>query len=112
MGTTHNDSDQDCVVHQHGYEDDIEQARQRGTLTTTCDGATRARVEQYVGVAVAHCGLRRAGRRASPTGNLGTIKHDDDDEQRRQAVHGDKARKSSVAMVGDVVRECGGPVWG
>jgi hypothetical protein len=31
--------------------------------------------------------------------------------QRRQAVHGDKARNSSVAMVGDVVREFGGPVW-
>jgi hypothetical protein len=63
MEKTHNDSDQDGVVHQHEYEDDVEQARQRGTSTAAGDDATRARVDQYVGIAVANCGVRRGSSR-------------------------------------------------
>jgi hypothetical protein len=45
MGTTHNNSDQEGVVHQHGYEDDVEQAWQRGTSMTAGgrdEGTSRA----------------------------------------------------------------------
>jgi hypothetical protein len=99
MGTTHNDSDQDSVVHQHGYEDDGGLRRDEGASRAVCwcrcdklwretswgQGELQRRI------------LARRRRRATT--------------QRRQAVHGDKARNSSVAMVGDVVREFGGPVW-
>jgi hypothetical protein len=43
MEKTHNDSDQDGVVHQHEYEDDVEQARQRGLgVAKVDDGAEEA----------------------------------------------------------------------
>jgi hypothetical protein len=68
MGTTHNDSDQDSVVHQHGYEDDGGLRRDESASRAVC--------------------WRRGGKlwretswgRASSNGESW---HDDDDEQRR-----------------------------